>query len=500
MNRITTENTFETALIQSLTEQGGYTEANAADYSPDLGLFKYEIIRFLQETQPKRWAKTAAVHGADADSRIINRLCKELDLRGSLDVLRNGFTDYGVRFQTAYFQPASGLNPDAMDLYNKNSLKVYRQVYYSKKNKNSVDVLLSLNGIPVATLELKNQFTGQNAGNALKQYSTTRDNRELLFAFKKRSLVHFAVDQDEVFMATKLDGSKTYWLPFNKGYKNGKGNPPKSDDYRTSYLWENILAKDSWLEIIQRFIHIEQDEFEIQGRKRVKEKMIFPRYHQLDVVRKISEKVLETGAGKNYLVQHSAGSGKSNSIAWLAYRLTGLHNTENKRIFDSVIVVTDRRVLDRQMQNTIYQFEHKSGVVQKIDKDSSQLASALSFGTNIIITTLQKFPFVVDKVNDLPDRKYAVIIDEAHSSQGGEASKKMKEVLAAGDLHKAAEEAAEYGDNDYTGDDFVREQIEKSAAARGQQSNISFFAFTATPKYKTLQVFGDKDAAGKPIP
>jgi len=494
---ITTENTFETAIVQSLVEQGGYTQGNAEDYSPELGMFKYDVIKFLQESQPKKWERISAIHGADTDNRIIQRLYKELDLRGSLDVLRKGFVDYGVRFQLAFFQPASGLNPDAVDLYNKNSLKVYRQIYYSKKNKNSVDVVLAVNGIPVVTLELKNQFTGQNVGNALKQYSTTRDNKELLFAFKKRALVHFAVDQDEVFMTTKIDGSKTYWLPFNKGNNNGKGNPPNPDGYKTAYLWEYILQKDSWMEILQRFIHLQIEEIEIDGRTYKKEKLIFPRYHQLDAVRKISQNVLEVGAGTNYLIQHSAGSGKSNSIAWLAYRLSSLHNAEDNRIFDSVIVVTDRRVLDQQLQNTIYQFEHKTGVVQRIDKDSTQLANALGYGTNIIITTLQKFPFVVDKVGDLPDRKYAVIIDEAHSSQGGEASKKMKEVLAAKSL---AEAEAEEMPDDYTGDDFVREQIERSAKARGRQSNISFFAFTATPKYKTLQVFGYKDAEGKPKP
>jgi len=393
-----------------------YTEGDAKGYSPDLGLFKEEIIQFLQDSQPKKWAKISSIHGASVNNRIIQRLYKELDLRGSLDVIRNGFVDYGVRFQMAFFAPASGLNPDAVALYNQNQLKVYRQIYFSAKNRKSVDVVLSLNGIPLATLELKNQFTGQNAGNALKQYSTTRDNRELLFAFKKRALVHFAVDQDEVFMATKLEGSKTYWLPFNRGNNNGKGNPQKPDGYRTAYLWENILRKDSWMDILQRFIHLQTEEFEYEGRTRKKEKLIFPRYHQLDAVRAITADVLEHGAGRNYLVQHSAGSGKSNSIAWLAYRLSSLHNDGNERIFDSVIVITDRRVLDKQLQDTIYQFEHKQGVVQKIDKDSTQLAESLQHGTNIIITTLQKFPYVVEKVGQLPDRKYAVIIDEAHSS------------------------------------------------------------------------------------
>ncbi|MBN2737360.1 MAG: type I restriction endonuclease subunit R [Spirochaetales bacterium] len=500
---ITNENTFETALVHSLVEQGGYTQGNAADYSPELGMFKHEVITFLQESQPRPWEKICSIHGEDADNRVVQRLFKELDLRGSLDVLRNGFVDYGVRFQMAYFRPASGLNPDALEFYNKNNLKVYRQVFYSDKNKNSVDVLLSLNGIPVATLELKNQFTGQNVGNALKQYSTTRDNREILFAFKKRALVHFAVDQDEVFMTTRLDGSKTYWLPFNKGSDHGKGNPRNPHGYRTAYLWEDILQRNSWMDIIQNFVHLQTEEIQVnlsfdqaEGKIYKKEKMIFPRYHQLDAVRSIGAHVLSLGVGKNYLIQHSAGSGKSNSIAWLAYRLSSLHNSADERVFDSVIVVTDRKVLDQQLQNTIYQFEHKTGVVQKIDKDSTQLASALEYGTNIIITTLQKFPFVVNKVGQLPDRKYAVIIDEAHSSQGGEASKKLKEVLSARSLEQAETEDSD----DYTGDDFIREHIESSAASRGQQPHLSFFAFTATPKYKTLQVFGDKDSNGKPKP
>jgi len=495
MTHITTENTFETAIVTSLIENGGYTFGDSHDYSPERGLFAKEVITFLQDSQPKKWEKISGIHGTEVETRVLNRICKEMDLRGSLDVLRNGFTDYGVRFQMAYFHPASGMNPEAQQLYDKNRLVVYRQIYYSNKNKNSVDVVLSLNGVPVATLELKNQFTGQDVKNALRQYSNTRETTELLFAFKKRSLVHFAIDSDEVFMATKLAGKSTYWLPFNKGNNKGKGNPPNPEGYRTSYLWEEIFAKESWMEILQRFVHLQVEEFEMDGKIKKREKMIFPRYHQLDAVRSICNDVYETGAGKNYLIQHSAGSGKSNSIAWLAYRLSSLHNANDERVFDSVIVVTDRRVLDQQLQNTIYQFEHKSGVVQKIDKDSNQLALALGAGTNIIITTLQKFPFVIDKVGDLPERKYAVIVDEAHSSQGGEASKKMKEVLAAKSLDDAVEDDQQ---DDYTGDDYIREQIERSAMARGQQANISFFAFTATPKYKTLQVFGHKNSEGKP--
>lgn len=496
MTTIHTEKTFETAIVESLAAQGGYSQGEASDYSVELGMFKADIISFIQETQPDKWAKLEAVHGADCPNRLIQRLYKELDLRGSLDVLRNGFVDYGIRFQMAFFKPESGLNPDTLTLYEKNSLKVVRQLYYSAKNKNSVDLVLALNGLPVATLELKNHFTGQTASNAKRQYAQDRDNRELLFAFKKRALVHFAVDPDEVYMTTRLNGSKTYWLPFNKGCNNGKGNPSNPAGYKTSYLWEAVLTKDSWLDIIHRFIHLQTEEYEFDGVMKKSEKMIFPRYHQLDSVRKLTADARESGAGKNYLIQHSAGSGKSNSIAWLAYRLSSLHNAQDQRIFDSVIVVTDRKVLDNQLQNTIYQFEHKTGVVQKVDKDSAQLATAISYGTHIIITTLQKFPFVIDKIGDLPDRRYAVIIDEAHSSQGGEASKKLKEVLSSKSLETAVDDdAAEYDDEDE-----INAEVEKSCAARGRQNNISFFAFTATPKYKTLAVFGCLNAEGKPQP
>jgi type I restriction enzyme R subunit len=449
MINLTKEITFESAIVEDLIAQGGYTQGNAEAYSCELGLFKSEVIEFIQTTQTDKWDKLETIHGSDCPNRVIQRLYKELDLRGSLDVLRNGFVDYGIRFQMAFFKPESGLNPDTLALYGKNNLKVVRQVYYSDKNRNSVDLVLSLNGLPVATLELKNHFTGQMASNAKRQYAQDRDNRELLFAFKKRALVHFAVDPDEVYMTTRVNGNRTYWLPFNKGCNSGKGNPSNPAGYKTSYLWESVLAKDSWLDIIHRFVHLQTKEYEFDGVMKKSEKMIFPRYHQLDSVRKLTSDAKASGAGQNYLIQHSAGSGKSNSIAWLAYRLSSLHNEQDERIFDSVIVVTDRKVLDNQLQNTIYQFEHKTGVVQKVDKDSSQLASAISYGTHIIITTLQKFPFVLEKVGDLPDRKYAVIVDEAHSSQGGEASKKLKEVLSSKSLDAAVvDDFSDFDDED----------------------------------------------------
>ncbi len=491
MSKVTTENTFEMAIVDSLINSGGYTLGSSQQYFPKLGMFKYEIISFLEETQPKSWERLEAIHGSDEiGNKIIQRIYKEMDLRGSLDVIRNGFTDYGIRFNLAFFKPETSLNKETEDLYNKNQLKVYRQVYYSDKNKNSVDLVLALNGIPLVTIELKNRFTGQSTSNAKKQYNKTRDSKELLFKFKKRSLVHFAVDDEEIYMTTKISGNKTFWLPFNKGNNRGKGNPLNPNGYKSDYLWKEILAKDSFLEIIKKFIHLQIENIEIEGKTFHKETMIFPRFHQLDVVRKITANVKQIGAGKNYLVQHSAGSGKSNSIAWLAYRLSSLHNKNDEKIFNSVIVVTDRRVLDQQLQNTIYQFEHKTGIVQKIDKNSQQLADAISVGSHIIITTLQKFPFVLDKVTKLTDKKYAVIIDEAHSSQGGEAHKKMKEVLSNGDVD--AEEI--------DSEDFITQEVERSARARGQQKNLSFFAFTATPKYKTLAIFGEKIGNEKPQP
>ncbi|RLC26771.1 MAG: type I restriction endonuclease subunit R, partial [Deltaproteobacteria bacterium] len=430
---------------------------------------------FLKDTQPQSWEKLSEIHGSQAESKILQRLFNELDNRGTLDVLRNGFVDYGVRFKMAYFKPASKLNPETIALYNKNRLTVTRQVKYSLKNENSIDMLLSLNGLPVATVELKNQFTGQNVVNAKWQYAADRDPNELLFKFKKRAFVHFAVDTDEVYMATRLEGKATRYLPFNQGYNKGAGNPPNPNGHKTAYLCEDVWIKDSWMDIIGSFLLLQTEEYKIDGKIFKKEKLIFPRFHQLDVVRKIARDARQKGTGNNYLIQHSAGSGKSNSIAWLAYRLSSLHNDKDERAFDSVIVVTDRLVLDQQLQNTIYQFEHKLGVVQKIDKDSTQLALALSAGINIIITTLQKFPFVLDKIGELPKRNYAIIVDEAHSSQGGEASKKMKETLTVIDMSSEIEsETPEYGkDHD------IEDEIRTSMLARGKQPNLAFFAFTA---------------------
>jgi type I restriction enzyme R subunit len=395
----------------------------------------------------------------------------------------------------AYFAPASGLNPDTRKLYEANRLTITRQLRYSVKHGNTLDVTLALNGIPVATLELKNPMTGQNWRHADTQYKNDRDPSDLIFQFKKRSLVHFAVDTDEVYMTTRLSGRNTRFLPFNRGFGTGGGNPENPHGCKTAYLWEEVLERHSFLDILARFIHLQTDEKRLGSKNVKRETMIFPRYHQLDCVRELVADARGNGTGTNYLVQHSAGSGKSNSIAWLAHRLASLYDDQDEKVYDSIIVVTDRVVLDQQLQNTIYQFEHKQGVVQKIDTNSTQLADALATGVPIVITTLQKFPFVTERISDLPKRRYAVIIDEAHSSQGGETATELKGVLAGAAIKEEARaKAEEEGLPDY------EEEILRTMAKRGHQPNISFFAFTATPKYKTLEVFGTPAADGKPLP
>lgn len=496
---IHTEATFEAAIVEHLCSHG-WIQGNASDFSKDLAFDKKAILDFVQSSQSKEWEKLKQYYKDETEIKFIQRLFKELDLRGMLEVLRHGIIDSGVKFKLAYFKPDSKLNPDTIEQYKLNRLYVTRQVYFSEKNRKSIDLVLSINGLPVATIELKNHFTGQTVNEAMEQYKTSRDPKELLFQFKKRALVHFTLDPDDVYFTTKLDSSGTRFFPFNKGYKNAGGNPPAKDytTYRTAYFWEESLQVESWMELIGRFLHLQKDEFTIDGKKYWKENLLYPRYHQIDVVRKLTADAKEHGTGKNYLIQHSAGSGKSNSIAWLAYRLSSLYHENDSKVFDSVVVITDRNVLDQQLQNTIYQFEHKQGVVQRIDDDSEQLANAIKSGTNIIITTLQKFPFALKHLTDIPDRKYAVIIDEAHSSQGGEASRKMTEVLAGKNLSPEEQEKveSEIENSELDEDDAIREIIQK----RGPQKNISIFAFTATPKPKTLEVFGIKDADGKPKP
>lgn len=483
----------------------GYALLPAAGYDAESALFTGTTLDFIRNTQAKEWAKLEALHGANTEATILKDLTHWLDTHGTLAVLRNGFKCYGRTLRVAYFKPAHGMNPELAAQYAANHLGVTRQLRYSQRNTNELDLVLSINGIPVVTAELKNPMTGQTVTNAIAQYQQDRDHRELLFEFKRRALVHFAVDTEQVFMTTRLAGSATHFLPFNKGLDGGAGNPPDpaARAYRTAYLWEEVWKRDSLLDLFARFMHLQVDEKRTDdGRRIKKETLVFPRYHQLRAVRELEDAARLEGPGHNYLVEHSAGSGKSNTIGWLAHRLASLHDEADHKVFDSVIVITDRRVLDRQLQDTIYQFEHRQGVVQKIDEDSRQLAEALTNSVPIIISTLQKFPFVarqLAKMSEergqnadgvLPTRRCAVIIDEAHSSQSGETATDLKEVLGG---HVLREEAARYA---------VEEGVEnldelyRSMAKRGRQANLSFFAFTATPKHKTLVVFG-RDEAGK---
>ena len=488
---------FEKAIEHHLLNNG-YKKAGPETFDPVRCIYPATVITFIQKTQQKEWEYLKNFQKDQAEQALLDDLCRALDSpqEGCLSVIRHGFKCFGKLFRVAYFKPASGLNPETIRLYNENILTITRQLNYSPKHNNTLDVVLSLNGIPLVTIELKNPMTGQTWRNAKYQYQNDRDQNDLIFQFRKRTLVHFAVDTDEAFMTTQLMGKSTHFLPFNKGNNGGAGNPDNPGNYKTAYLWEEALQRDSFLDILARFVHIQIEEKKTGNRIVKRESMIFPRYHQLDAVRKIVDDAQQTGTGQNYLIQHSAGSGKSNTIAWLAHRLASLHTDKDKKIFDSVIVVTDRLILDQQLQNTIYQFEHKQGVVQKIDKDSTQLAHALSTITPIIITTLQKFPFVTAKIGELPKRHYAVIIDEAHSSQGGESAIELKNILSATAIREEVAALCCAENPVYDAED----EIIHTMLKRGRQKNISFFAFTATPKYKTLEVFGRTGSDNTPQP
>lgn len=491
----TKEITFENEIEYSLIENGGYIKGNPRDYNREYAIDTVLLFRFLKGSQPKEWKKLTQKYGEHAETNFLKRLHKELDTHGMLHMLRHGIVDAPAKFSLCFFPPASAMNKTSIEMYGKNILSVTRQVHYSLKNENSIDVVLFVNGLAFATLELKNPLTGQTVENAKSQYMRDRDPRELLLSFKTRCLVHFAVDTEEVWMTSKLNNIDTVFLPFNKGNNGGKGNPIGEGNYRTSYLWDEVLKKDSILDIIQRFIHLQKN------KSSKKETIIFPRYHQLDVVRKIISDVREMGTGKNYLVQHSAGSGKSNSIAWLAHHLSNLHDYNNKVIFNSIIVITDRLVLDKQLQETIYQFEHVDGVVVKVDNNSTQLANALNTGKKIIITTLQKFPFILEKVNDLEGKRFAIIVDEAHSSQTGEASRKMKAILGNATGLSEEEQLQKIADEEATEEKNIpdsEDEVAKEMSTHGKLDNLSFFAFTATPKPKTLEMFGTTDGNGIP--
>jgi type I restriction enzyme R subunit len=470
---------------------GGWQKRAPEKYDRALCLISDDVLAFVYATQPKTWERLKQHHGAEVKEKFLQRLTREIESRGTLDVLRNGIKDSGCKFELLYFRPSSGLNPETQNLYAANLFSVVRQLKYSLKNENSLDMALFVNGLPLFTAELKNPLTGQTVEHAIKQYKTDRDPREPLLAYG-RCLAHFAVDPDLVYVTTQLAGPRTRFLPLNKGKFGGAGNPPvppTESGYATKYLWDEVWLRDNVLNLLQHFIH-EVEEEDDKGRKTGRKFLIFPRYHQLDAVRRLVAHARQHGPGSRYLIQHSAGSGKSNSIAWLAHQLSVLHDVSDKRVFDSVIVITDRRVLDRQLQRTVRQFEQTLGVVENIDTTSRQLKDALESGKTIIVTTLQKFPVIVDQIKTLPGKRFAVIVDEAHSSQAGESTRSLKAVLSAGSLEEAAAEEAVEAEDD-------EDKIAEVMKSRGHLANVSTFAFTATPKPRTLELFGIKRPDGK---
>jgi len=518
--KATTEKAFEAYVEETLSKNDWKTCSNLL-WDKKLAFIPEVFISFIQATQKDLWAQMEKLHGAELSQKLMETLVKERNTKGTLHVLRHGFKFYGKTFRMGYFKPAHALNQETLGLFRENRLTVTRQVPCHPSDAGTIDMVLSMNGLPFATLELKNPATRQTWKDAVKQYKNDRDPRAPLFLFRKGAIVHFAADPNEVHMATRLKGERTFFLPFNRGshpgeVQCGKGNPSHPSGHRTGYFWEEILERESFIDIIGSFIFLETAEETVDngkgGRMKVtRETMIFPRYHQLDAVRSLIRTSQKDGTGNNYLIQHSAGSGKTNSISWLSHRLSSLHTEADEKVFDCVIVITDRRVLDRQLQDAIYQIEHAQGVVKAIDENSRQLAEALVDGTKIVVTTLQKFPFVLkgllhiagaDNV-DNPDassierakdwetkiaqRKYAVIVDEAHSSQTGETARELKKILGAGTENDTEEVELDW-----------EEGLNRIMASRGRQKNLSFFAFTATPKGKTIELFGHIGPSGKP--
>lgn len=488
-DKIEKEEQFEENIKKFLiSPAGGYSKADDSDFAPEKGLNIETLTTFVKATQPKAWKRFEENCNTDPKEKFYVRFQEAVDREGILSVLRHGFKTRGISFKVCYFKPESSLNELAKKHYQQNIVQCVRQWHYSAKNSNSVDMMLAVNGIPVVAIELKNQLTGQSVEDGKEQWRTDRDPREVCFRYNQRVLAYFCVDLFEAYMTTKLDGENTYFLPFNQGSNGagndgGAGNPQAKDDkYVTSYVWEEVLQKDSLLDIIQKFINREE--------KGHSDRLIFPRYHQLDVVRKLIADVKKNGSGHNYLVQHSAGSGKSNSIAWTAYRLASLHNDENEPVFNSVVIVTDRRNLDSQLQSTISGFDHTVGSVETIDekKSSKDLLNAINAGKRIIVTTLQKFPVIYEQVDDTSGKRFAVIVDEAHSSQTGQSAMKLREALA--DTRDALEEYAELEAEQEGKEVDPEDRLVKELISHGNHKNLSFFAFTATPKPKTLEMFG----------
>ncbi|MBK7227016.1 MAG: type I restriction endonuclease subunit R [Saprospiraceae bacterium] len=490
----TTEKGLEAHIAQYLVEENKYLLRENKAYNNVSCMDSELLFQFLEATQPKAVAKLKAFHKDLCEQKIIKRLNDQIQAKGIIEVLRKGITDgyTDTKLTLFYDKPVSAYNTTANALYQANLFSVMRQVYFSPSDKKSLDMMIFINGIPVISFELKNELTHQNVQHAIKQYKEDRDPNEELFRLG-RLMVNFAVDTEEIWMCTQLKKEKSYFLPFNKGYNNGAGNPPK-DGIKTDYLWKEILTKNNLTDIVQNFCQmITEDKDYIDEKGKIKtrkeKKLIFPRYHQLLAVRNLLADAQENGSGQKYLIQHSAGSGKSNSISWLAHQLVGLHDKSGKdNIFDTVIVVTDRRVLDAQIRNNIKQFQQVNGVVEAITEGSKQLKEALEEGKKIIITTIQKFPHIIEEIGELPGTNFAIIIDEAHSSLSGQMARKLNEALSVKTLHATSDdEETTTEDNDtITGEDLITDLIK----SRKLLPNASYFAFTATPKNKTLELFG----------
>lgn len=501
----TKEKRFESDIESYLLSKGGYVKGDLSTYDKKRAIDMPVLISFLEKTQPKMWEKYQKVYGDKAEHQLYLIFQNNVAKYGLIHVLRNGVKDRGMSIRFCYFAPAAPINNDLVEKYNSNILTETRQFAYSTENHNTIDMVLSLNGIPVVALELKDQITGQSVKDAIHQFKHDRDPKELIFNFNSRILAYFAVDLYEVAMTTELKQEATHFLPFNQG-SNGAGrigdggNPANPEGYMTSYLWEKVLNREMLLSILQRYISKQVEEtIKLEKGKQVKEtstKIIFPRYHQLDVVEKLIADTRANGAGHNYLLQHSAGSGKSNSIAWLCYRLASLHNAEDKDIFQTVFVITDRRVLNRQLQDTILGFDHMEGQIEKItDKDnSSKLKDAINDGKRIIITTLHRFPIIYKELDNHKGKNFAIIVDEAHSSQSGKSAEKLKAALADTD-----EALREYAEEEGKTEEQVKDEMDtmlEVLSTQGRHANLSFFAFTATPKPKTLETFGIMQSDG----
>lgn len=473
---------------------GGYMEHR------DRALDATTLVNFIQTTQPKAWERFERMCNSDSTAKFAKVFNDAVDRLGMVAVLKHGFKHRGIPFKVVFFKPESGLNESAADRYAKNVCRCIRQFHFAETGNQTIDMVLDVNGIPLVGIELKDQFTGQDVENAMRQWREDRDPRCRCLKFNARMLAFFAVDLENVYMTTKLEGAKTFFLPFNQGSAGagndgGAGNPANPDGYATSHLWEVALQKDSLLDIVNKFLHLEvKEETELDARgnevKRKKERIIFPRYHQLDSVRKVIADVRANGTGKNYLVQHSAGSGKSNSIAWTAYRLASLF-VDDTPLFDSVVVVTDRRILDSQLQETISGFDHAIGSVVTIGKDktSADLRDAINGGARLIVSTLQKFPVIYEQVES-KGKRFAIIVDEAHSSQTGTSALKLKSALA--DKRDALEEYAEIEAEAEDAAADWEDQLADELASHGRHKNLTFVAFTATPKEQTLEIFGDE--------